>query len=110
MQMIFTYSSRSTERKADSGALKEAMTFLMTSNKGNTEESVEMLPLYILPRNSKMMAFLRISSYTNIVATGKYKEITTSTYIPTHTLMYIRNLPRMIRSLKLVTSTKPASW
>lgn len=49
MQMIFTYRSRSTRRKADSGALKEAMTFLMASNKGNTKESVEMLPLYILP-------------------------------------------------------------
>lgn len=49
MQMIFTCRSRSTGRKADSGSLKEAMTFLMASNKGNTEASVEMLPLYILP-------------------------------------------------------------
>lgn len=47
--MIFTSRSRSTGRKADSGALKEAMTFLMASSKGNTEESVEMLPLYIIP-------------------------------------------------------------
>lgn len=44
VEMIFTSRSRSTGRKADSGALKGAMTFLMASNKGNTEESVEMLP------------------------------------------------------------------
>jgi len=48
MQMIFTSRSRSAERKVDSGALKETMTFLMASHKGNTEERVEMLPLHIL--------------------------------------------------------------
>lgn len=48
--MIFIYRSRSNGRKADSGALKEAMIFfLMVSNKGNTEESTALLPLYILP-------------------------------------------------------------
>lgn len=41
--------SRSNRKKADSGALKAAMTFLKVSNKGNTEESIELLPLYILP-------------------------------------------------------------
>lgn len=49
VQMVFRYRSRSTGGKTDSGALKEAMTCLMSSNKGNREESVEMLPLYILP-------------------------------------------------------------
>lgn len=63
-----------------------------------------------LLRNSKMMAFLRNSSYTNTLATVKYKEDTTPTHMHTYTHMYIRNPPRMTRSLKRVTSSKPASW
>lgn len=86
MQMIFTYRSRSTGRKADPGALKEVMTVLVLSNKGNREGNVEMLPSYILllPTNSKMMAFLRNSSYSDTLASVKYKEITALSHTHTH--------------------------